>query len=278
MRTQPQGRCRIATWWLLGACALVALAPTSALADALGNQLKKEALLRGYTTAEAERRYEAYQRDPQAHITALNKGLGNLVNNIYQRQAAQAAATKQLWDEMWEAIRRGQDYPIHSAAEGAELRRMLDVQATRTDGGEQLARRRLVEYALHVRPGSEHLFLQPDAAYAAAQLRGPAFDQDAWSANLLAKLYLLGLGVPKDEAEALRLVTRFGNRLGVVKKAMDDDARCALTRVRMLEEGWGTQQDSAAAASYLEATLNRYAAHAKLQGLTRDALEQRLGR
>lgn len=261
---------------------LVALLAVSgpAAADALDNVLKKEALLRGYTTAEAERRYEEYQRNPQAHVEALNKGLGNLVNNMYQRQAAKQAATSRLWDEMWDAIKFGKDYPVYSAGEGAELKRMLEVQATRTDGGEVLAKRRLVEYAMHIRPYAEFIFPQPDYAYAAAQLRGPAYDAkgDAWSANTLAKLYLLGLGVPKDEGEALALVTRYGHAVGLNKKTIDDDVRCALTRVRMMEEGWGMQKNPQAAAEYLEVTMGRYASHSGVRGLTREALEQRVGR
>lgn len=261
--------------------ALALLAVTgNVAADALDNTLKKEALLRGYTTVEAERRYDEYRRNPQAHVDALGKGVGNLVNNMYQRQAARDAATGRIWDEMWSAVQAGKDYPVYTPAEGAELKRMLDVQMKRTDGGAVTASRRLVEYALHIRPYAEFIFPQQDYAYAAAQLRQHAYGKngDAWSANMLAKLYLLGLGVPKDEGEAMALVTRYGHAVGLDKKTLDDDARCAMTRVRMLEEGWGVQKDAKKAEEYLQMTMERYAAHGGARGLDREAFERRLGR
>lgn len=254
----------------------------SVLADSAGDAvLKKEALLRGYTTSEAERRFEEYQRNPQAHVDALNKGIGNLVSNMYQRQAAKAAATNALWGEMWNAIKFGKDYPVYSAGEGAELKRMLEVQLTRNDGGEVMAARRLVEYALHIRPYAEFLFPQPDYAYAVGKLHANAYGNpyDPWSANMLARLYLLGLGVPKDEAEAMKLVTRCGHALGLDKKTVQDDARCALTRVRMLEEGWGVEKNPKKAAEYLDVSMERYAVHgSKLESFTREAFERAVGR
>lgn len=264
----------------LPALLLLACAGPAGADALLDNTLKKEALLRGYTTVEAERRYEEYRRNPQAHVDSFNKGIGNLVNNMYQRQAARDAATGRVWDEMWSAVQAGKDYPVYSRAEGAELKRMLDTQLTRSDGGEVLARRRLIEYALHVRPHAEFIFPQPDYVYAATQLRQRTYSRegDAWSANNLAKLYLLGLGVPKDEGEALRLVTRHGHAVGTDRKTIDDDVRCALTRVRMLEEGWGVQKNPKQAAEYLEMTLGRYAAHSGVRGLDREALERRVGR
>lgn len=254
------------------------------LADSVTDAtLKKEALLRGYTTSEAERRFEEYQRNPQAHVDALNKGIGNLVSNMYQRQAAKQAATSKLWNEMWDAIKFGKDYPVYSASEGAELRKMLEVQLTRDDGGEVMATRRLVEYALHIRPYAEFIFPEPDYAYAVSKLHAQAYGEpfDAWSSNTLARLYLLGLGVPKDESEALSLVTRCGHALGLPSRAKSrvDDARCAMTRVRILEEGWGVQKDPKAAASYLDISMERFSTRENpVQPFTREKFESMIGR
>ena len=117
------------------------------------------------------------------------------------------------------------------------------------------ARRRIVEYALHQRAHSKQFFEQQDPAYAAAMLRRNSYaDRDfyPWSAWMLAKLYLGGVGVPQDEGEALYLVELCQQR--VRQHFMDtlpDTMACRVLRARMQRNGWAGPPDEAAAQATL---------------------------
>jgi TPR repeat protein len=137
------------------------------------------------------------------------------------------------------------------------------------------ARRRMVEFALHQRRHAQHFFPSPNPARAAAILRRNAYSAQhfyPWSAMTLAKLYLTGRGVPRDEGEALRLVslceTARPGKFSKPQMIPGDTVACLLLKARMHRSGWGAPPDDAAAgrveraaeAAYASATGRRLSA------------------
>lgn len=232
----------------------------AAHADRAGDLLLQEALLRQYSTAEAEQRYEAYRKNPDAATQALGGGMSNLVGRMYQRsqeRVAAAAAVEETRARFWQAVLDGKDIYLRNADDRRLLVQLLE---GKSNEGYWPATQRLVEYALWLRPGSEAVFAQPMEPQAAYLLRRAAYGTEGhyeyWATGLLAKLYLVGRGVPRDEEEALRLFTLCAQGVGQVQQqdalgGLEDKpairARCGFNAARMWEKGWGVDADKAKA-------------------------------
>lgn len=233
----------------------------AAHADRAGDLMLQEALLRQYSTAEAEQRYEAYRKNPDAATQALGSGMSNLVGRMYQRsqeRVAAANAVQETRDRFWQAVLDGKDIYLRNADDRRLLVQLLE---GKSNEGYWPATQRLVEYALWLRPGSEAVFEQPMEPQAAYLLRRAAYGTEGnyeyWASGMLAKLYLVGRGVPRDEEEALRLFTLCAMGVGLVQASetarggLEDTpairARCGFNAARIWEKGWGVDADKAKA-------------------------------
>ena len=236
-----------------------------AQAAATRDEITREALLRGYTTADAEARYKASQNraitasTPAAH--ALASGLGALAANAQRRMDEESRNN----ERMWLLLEADLDVPMETRGELDALKTLLEANVDPEDYN-IAARRRMVEFALHQRRHSQHFFSSPNPARAAEILRRNAYSAKhfyPWSAMTLAKLYLTGRGVPRDEDEALRLVSlcetaKPGNF--TKKQAIPGDiVACLLLKARMHRNGWGAPPNEAAAARVERAAESSYA-------------------
>lgn len=233
----------------------------------------QRALLRRHNTAEAERRYEAYKSNPNAAVDALNSGLSNLANRMYQRGMAEARENARLEDRRFHynhVVNFKQPIDINSR-EDAQI--LLDVLWKKSDTkNEWFATKLLVEYALWIAPNAEQVFPEPDPALAAAILRDKVFNpnpkkRESWAANQLAKLYLTGDGVPRDEQAAFQLLIRCaesspaGELFGDTKRTEDPrvaETRCRLNLANMYEHGWGIDVDAKKAEALREEARQRF--------------------
>jgi hypothetical protein len=217
---------------------------------------RKQALLRAYNTADAERRYAEFIRNPQAHVTATNTALGNLVGTLAARAQQQMDESNRIYYAMYDAVALDLEYPLKTTADVEAMKEMLLLNAKVDEQGYRyFARKRLIEYALQLRPRSEYFFKGINYEYAATELRKNAYfggeddgdwDFYPWSAFMLGKLYLTGNGVPLDEGEAYRLIDRCIMERSL-KKDYDespDKIRCLLTRAQMFKNGWGVLRDN----------------------------------
>ena len=238
----------------------------------------QRALLRRHTTAEAERRYEAYKSNPDAAVDALNSGLSNLANRMYQRGMAEARESARIEDRRFHynhVIDFRQPIDINSR-EDAQI--LLDVLWKKSDtNNEWFATKLLVEYALWIAPDAERVFPEPDPALAAAILRDKVFNpnpknRQSWAANQLAKLYLMGDGVPRDELAAFQLLSRCaesspaGALYGHTTRTEDPsiaETRCLLNLANMYEYGWGIDADAKKAEALREEARQRFTAGTK---------------
>lgn len=232
----------------------------AAHADRAGDLMLQEALLRQYSTAEAEQRYEAYRKNPDAATQALGSGMSNLVGRMYQRgqeRVAAANAVQETRERFWQAVLDGKDIHIRNADDRRLLVQLLE---GKSNEGYWPATQRLVEYALWLRPESEAVFEQPMEPQAAYLLRRAAYGSEGnyeyWASGMLAKLYLVGRGVPRDEEEALRLFTLCAQGVGQIQSSgarggLEDKAairaRCGFNAARIWEKGWGVDADPAQA-------------------------------
>lgn len=149
-----------------------------------------------------------------------------------------------------------------------------------TDNYNMAVRRRLVEYALHMRQRSDQLFLTRNPNRAAEVLRRNAYDPAnfyPWSAHMLAKLFLTGTGVPQDEAEAFSLLNECGQKPGRFVQSVSwsipaDAIGCRLTLAQAHRFGWGTSVNIARA-DQIEAIA--VADYRRLTGKTSSAAELR---
>lgn len=236
-----------------------------AQAAATRDEITREALLRGYTTADAEARYKAMQNSRVTASTpaanAMASGLGALAANVQRRIDEEDRNNAR----MWLLLEADLDVPMETRGELDALKNLLDAHVDAEDYN-IAARRRMVEFALHQRRHSQHFFSSPNPARAAEILRRNAYSAKhfyPWSAMTLAKLYLVGRGVPRDEGEALRLVSlcekaRPGNF--VKKDAIPGDTvACLLLKARMHRNGWGEPPDEAAASRVERAAESAYA-------------------
>lgn len=245
-------------------------------ADRAGDQMLQEALLRQYSTAEAEQRYEAHRKNPDAATQALGSGMSNLVGRMYQRsqeRVAAAAAEEETRALFWQAVLDGKNIQINTADERSLLVSMLE---EKSNEGYWPATQRLVEYALWLRPGSEAIFNQPMEPQAAYLLRRATYgingNYENWATGMLAKLYLVGRGVPRDEEEALRLFSLCASGAGHIQDAkggLEDELAirtgCAFNAARMVEKGWGVDPDKTRADQMREEATTYYNTHNKTQ-------------
>lgn len=230
-----------------------ALSPAWAqITDSRGDQIVRESLLRRYTTGEAQRRYDARQLSTPTPAAGAVGALGNM----FGRMAAQQQERTQLINTVNLYLRRDAELDLSDERIASAVKHVL----ARDDDGEVyewFARKRIVEYELHQRPGSEVMFKQPNPRSAAERLRTPAYAgaTDGYqprAAMMLARLYLIGYGVPRDPTEALDLlegcaeVGRFNagrpKQPGVTPKFSDPDfVACHVTLARLHRSALGTE-------------------------------------
>lgn len=213
-------------------------------AAATRDEIMREALLRGYNTADAERRYNDYQRNPQAHVDNAGDAMANLVGTMAASAQRRMNADRGQYLSMYDAIAKDLDYPLETRADVDAMRKMLLLNAREDDEGYRyFARKRLIEYALHLRPHASEFFAKPDYVYAATELRKNAYSADdffPWSALMLGRLYLAGRGVPQDDVEAQRLIQlclTYSSRKTDYNNA-PDQRQCKETMALMVKEGW----------------------------------------
>ena len=235
--------------WMAVAIVLLAsyMAVTPARAAATADQITREALLRGYNTQDAERRYRELQNrqvtSSTAGANAMASSLGAMAANMEKRMKE----TNDRFDRFYALMESGLDVPMQIQSDLDTVQKMFE-DVVDTDDYNMAVRRRLVEYTLHLRKYSSRVFATPDPARAAQVLRRNAYDPAnfyPWSAHMLAKLYLTGNGVPRDEVEAYFLLNRCGQRPGNFVKSVSwiipsDALGCYLTQAQALRYGWGT--------------------------------------
>ncbi len=223
------------------------MAATPARAAATADQITREALLRGYTTQDAERRYRDLQNRQVTASTpgakAMASSLGALAANMEKR----LKESNDRFDRFYALMESGLDVPMEVQSDLDTVNKMFE-QVVDTDDYNMAVRRRLVEYALHQRQLSSRVFPTRNPARAAQVLRRNAYEPSQfypWSAHMLAKLYLTGVGVPRDESEAFYLlsqcITKPGNFVDAVRWSIPaDKLSCNLTLAQALRFGWGT--------------------------------------
>lgn len=244
--TRHPMNCTIAAVLLTLFAACFGISPARAAATA--DQLVRESLMRGYTTQEAERRYRAMQNSQETASTnagkAMASGLGALAANMEKRMKE----SNDRFDRFYTLMEAGLDVPMQTQSDLDTVQEMFDTVVD-ADDYNMAVRRRLVEYALHQRQRSDKVFPTRDPARAAQVLRRNAYEPSQfypWSAHMLAKLYLTGSGVPRDEGQAFFLLSLCGlNSPGKFVDAVkwsipSDTLACFLTRAQALRFGWGT--------------------------------------
>jgi hypothetical protein len=246
-------------------CALaLAWATGTAQADTR-DDITRQALLRGYTTQEAQARYDALQRGTQPNQAgvAMAAGVSGLAAAAQKRM--DAARTQD--DAMFNAVEAGLDYPIKTTGERDAMRSMLERNAFGADYN-FASRRRLIELALHARRYGQEIFERRDPLYAARLLRMNAYDDKGygpWSALTLAKLYLADGQIPRDEAEAARLVEECaqGKSTRLVGDHRPDHIGCNLLLSDMHRNGWAFDRSTAKADEILQGAHQLYRMHFK---------------
>ena len=228
-----------------------------ALAAASKDDITREALLRGYTRQDAERRYaETGLMAPGASKpagTALANAMGTLAANAQRRMEAATA----LNDRLWFAIENGLDFPMKTQGELDAFKTLLAEYSEGTGKNYNFyARRRQIEFALHLRPHSEHFFPKRDYQEAARLARMNAYageDFHPSAALTLAKLHLAGKGVPQDEGEARYLVDLCADAANWrFRFSALDGISCVVMDAQMHRYGWGGPVDPAAAQAALK--------------------------
>lgn len=244
------------------------LLPTvPACADALENQIRQESLLRRYSSSEAASRYENYRRDNNAATQALGDGLTNLTSRLAQRSMEayrEAERSSDQWESMWFAVHSSRPVKATNAKEGRLMAEMLRANQEHS----WLAAKLMVEHMLWLHEDSPLVFEKPLEEEAAMLLRNKSHGlarRQAWSANMLGKMYLAGAGVPRDEEEALRIFMTCGkaerNTDPGLSRAEDPSAvqaQCLLNAATIHEQGWGVLPDAQQAAALREQAAEAY--------------------
>lgn len=228
------------------------LAPAlPAYADTLENQIRKESLLRRYSSSEAASRYDNYRRDNDAAQKALGAGLTNLTGRLFQRSQEaikEAERNRDQWEDMWFKVDIGKkQVVVRNAKEGRLMAEMLQTNHLHSWRAAKL----LAEHALWLHDDSPLVFAQPQEAEVAAMLRRKAYGletRQVWAINMLGKMYLAGMGVPRDEEEALRIFTEcatadtdpsFRGNNNSAENVGTVHAQCLLNAASIYENGWG---------------------------------------
>ncbi len=160
-------------------------------------------------------------------------------------------ANNERFDRFYAVMEAGLDVPMQIQSDLDTVRKMF-ADVVDADDYNIAVRRRLVEYALHQRQRADKVFSSPDPARAAQVLRRNAYEPSQfypWSAHMLAKLYLTGNGVPRDEGEAFYLLSMCGNSparfVETVRWSIPADRlACYLTLAQALRFGWGTSRNT----------------------------------
>jgi hypothetical protein len=237
--------------------ALVALlgsglaAPSWAAASA--DDLLREALLRGYTRQEAQARYTATRREmagmaTPAQADGVGAALGNLggaLAGMAERNQARADAERSLYNAMNAAVEKRLEYPLDTVLDAQTMKRVLVARVERNN--DDWARRRLIEYMLHQRQHAKYFYEEPDYATATSWLRPFAYSRtqlEAWAALTLAKLYIVGKGVPRDKGEAARLAKSCAFESSTERRSDAGEViACRVLLVNMHRNGWGFEAD-----------------------------------
>jgi hypothetical protein len=257
---------------------LLALLPTlltvlaaPARAAATGDEILRQSLMKAYTREDAQRRYTATQQDrrgftPAAQATGVGASLGNLGNalaGMAARNQERANAEQGLYNAMNDAVEKRQEYPLETVRDAETMKKVLDARAARDDAW---AQRRLIEYQLHLRPNADAFFPKRDLAGAVEALRPLAYGNapDGWGALMMAKLYVAGVGVPRDEGEAVRLLedcaqpARDGPMAGAAEVVS-----CRVMLAILHRNGWGYPVNEAEGALMLALARAAYEANFK---------------
>lgn len=213
-------------------------------AAATADEITREALLRGYTRQEAERRYKESKSLTEGASkpvgAALASGLSGLAANAQRRMDESNA----LDDRLWFAVENGLDFQLKNQGELDAMKSLLKYNVEGSGKNYNFyARRRQVEYALHLRPQSEHFFPNRHYAEAARLARMNAYaraDFHPYAALTLAKLYLTGRGVPQDEGEARYLIDLCNKYAPQdFRPNLVDRLGCIVMDAQMHRQGWG---------------------------------------
>lgn len=263
---------------------LAALLAPAAHADRIADEAsRQEALLRRYSTSEAEERMDAQRANPDAATQALGAGMNNLMNRMYRRAMAQQPDRRRLTeaelrDSYWRAIQNGEDIIPREDRETGILFQLLH---NKHYAGEWQATQRLVELQLGMRPGAEVLGpgrTGPEHATANLFAVTSGYDKlQGWALNLLGKLYLAGVGVPRDESEAYRLF-RYCAESAPIPNTEDITTirtRCRFNLATMIEQGWAVDANPAQAKALREYAVKTYN-QAAGTSLSLEKLEQRI--
>ncbi len=239
----------------LAVCALCVALPAQAAATR--DEIAREALLRGYTTQDAERRYNESNRLTDGASknagNALASGLSALAANAQRRMDASNA----LNDRLWFAIENGLDFPLKTQGELDALKALLRRFSEGSGKDYNFYARRLhAEYALHLRPRSALVFPVRNHEEAARLARMNAYAQEdfhPWAALTLAKLHLNGKGVPQDEGEARYLIDLCTRHARLTfRPSLADEVGCYVMDAQMHRNGWGGPVDETAAQEALK--------------------------
>jgi len=241
---------------------LLVMAATAAVANER-DASTRQALLRMYTTAEAQARYDAMQRSTQPNQAgvAMAAGVSGLAAAAQKR--LEAARTQD--DAMFNVVEAGLDYPIKTVGDRDAMREMLDRNAFGKSYNFS-TRRRLVELALHARRYGPQMFERRDPVYAARLLRMNAYDNEGygpWSALTLAKLYLADAQIPRDETEAARLLEQCaqGKSTQLIGDHTPDVIGCHLLLSDMYRNGWSFERSAENAEASLQSARALYRSH-----------------
>ena len=240
---------------ILAACTILFGVP--AFAAATRDEITREALLRGYTRQDAERRYNETRSLTDGASkplgNALASGIGALAANAQRRMDESNA----LADRIWFALENDLDFPLKTQGDLDALKSLLQANTEGTGDSYNIhARRRQAEFALHLRPQSDQVFPvrnHAEAARPAPMNADSRKELHPWSALTLAKLYLTGRGVPQDEGEARYLIDLcIKPRQQVFKNTLADEVGCHVLDAQMHRNGWGGPVDEAAATATLK--------------------------
>jgi hypothetical protein len=247
-----------------------------AFAAATKDEITREALLRGYTRQDAERRYNATNSLTDGASKPAGQALANAFSGLAANAQRRIAESNAIYDRLWFALENGLDIPLKTQGDLDALKSLLRDYTEGTGKSYNIhARRRHAELALHLRAQSEQVFPTRNHNEAARLARLNAYSAAEfypWSALTLAKLHLAGRGVAEDEGEARYLIDLCINATrDLFKNTWADTVSCHVLDAQMHRNGWGGPVDEQAAQATLQRARKKMPASAS-QGLTDESL------